>query len=424
MDVVSYGVKLMSINSLQEQKKYFKIFIYIIAFVIVIFPFANLLHMLYPFNILGKSAWVVLPVVIISLFYVYIVIGKKLLVSIPDIVFIALVVLSWLILEVREIAHDELNSYLDMRYIATSLLFLLLMQHLPKDAFVLIVVAYAVVIQGLLVAATRFINYYFFPSLMVTTGVDGIAFLNTNGELTRDLLLASSMSGNHIVCGMFVLLALKKYKVLKSSISFVIFQLFMMISVFNTISRFPIAIVIAIFLFSLFYIKLRFLLMIAVASLIVYIANNDAGIYIPDFVYRFSEGSGDRLDKFLVSMELIQSSPLNVLIGPSLVEVESAYTHDGNVISDNSYGLIALAFGLPFTLAYFTFLLTICFKNRSDVLSLLFLAYILINLGLTNSILWEPWIFSAFSGFVIVSYFGKVPTSSRNSIRLNGKIYV
>ncbi len=419
MDVVFYDNKSMNLIQ-NSERKYGILFLGLIIVIIVSFPFANLFHLLYPFTIFGKSAWIVLPTIIIGLCYIYIFARKKVLLSIADMMFITLVVLGWLIIAIRESVTDNQQSYLNMRFIATSLLFLLFMRHLLKDTFAHRVIAYAVVIECLLVAAARSINYYFFPSFMVSPGIDGIAFINTEGDITRDLLLGSSISGNYIVCGMFVLLALKKHKVLKlSTISFMMIQFFLMVSVFNTLSRFPIAMAIGLFIFSFFNIKVRYQLILVIVSLIVFIGINNADIGSLNFINRFSEGSGDRLDKLLLTLDLILSSPVNFLIGPSFAETASASTDDGVGISDNSYGHMALFFGVPFAIAYFTFLLNIFIKTKSDNLSSLFFAYTFINLGLTNSILWEPWVFTAFSGFIIVSYLGRIPIHQRHNSSSN-----
>lgn len=402
----------------QSAKEYGMLFLSLVFIVTLIFPFVNLLHYLYPFTLFGKSAWIVVPVISLGLCYMHIVAIKKVSLSTSDMISITLVVLSWLIFATRAIVYSEQHSYLNMRYIATSLLFLLFMRYLLKDPFVLRVVAYAVVIQGLLVAVARSINYYFFPSLMVSIGVDGVPFINTAGELTRDLLLGSSISANHIVCGMFVLLALQKYKVIKlGSILFIMIQLFMMFSVFNTQSRFPIAISIMLFSFALLYVaifKIRDLLMFVIVVIIVFFGENFSNFLSIDFFSRFTnEGSGGRLDKILLTLELIQGSILNFFIGSSFDAAGNATSVNGFSISDNSYGLVALSFGVPFALVYFAFLFNIILRNKSGGLSLSFLVYIIAVLGLTNSILWEPWIFTAFAGFFIISYMDRIPTNQQ-----------
>lgn len=379
----------------------------------VTFPFVNLFHILYPVNIFGKSAWIVLPVIALALLYLTLLGCKKSRLSTDDLIFAIITITCWLIYLIRELVYAEGRSFLDYRYIPTSLIFILLIRHLMKDPSIMRILAYAIFIQGFLVAATRSINYYFSPHLMVSNdAVDGAkteVYINTSGELTRDLLLGSSISANHIVCGMFIFITLKRLNILNIPFAlFIAVQGMMMVSIFNTGSRFPITVAIVLFGLSVFYasaigIKTVFNLVMAgmMVFAIFYAFDNETF----QFLERYGEGSGGRYEKMQLIFLFITNSATDFLIGSSSYLVNST-TINNITLSDNSYGLILTSFGVPFGLAFVAFLFNILTRTRSDGFSILFLIYIILGLGVTNSILWEPWVFTAFFGFGVSSYYG------------------
>lgn len=392
-------------------KSWGKFFLVIVAIVIALFPFANLFHVFYPAIIFGKSAWIVLPASSIGLFYLYLLIKKS--ISKIDIFLATIMVLFGLIFLAREFFYNEIRSILDLRYILTSSLFLAVVWHVKNDSFAIRFFSYAITIQAILVAVVRSINYYFFPNVMISYDVSGLvseAFFNTDGSLTRDLLLSSSMSANHIVCGMFVLLALMKNNVVKLSASFFfLIQLFFLISSLNTLSRFPITIAIFLFCLTLLHLKLTsiknilYIILIAIVLLsLTYLVE----LNLFGFWERFGEDGGGRADKLQIVLQLTLNSALDFLIGSSVTLIQSTVIN-GVIFSDNSYGQIAIQFGIPFAFLFFILLLYGFFKIKSDNLSLLFLIYVFIGLGITNCILWEPWVFTAFVGFGITSYYGR-----------------
>jgi hypothetical protein len=407
-------------HKINPAKKQGFFFLTLLVIVILLIPFANLFHILSPVNVFGKSIWVVLPAGVVGLFYLYLITIKRSISSTSDILFIAIIVLFGLIFFAREIAYNEFRSILDFRYIATSLIGILLAWHLMNYAFIIRVLAYAVVIQGILVAATRSINFYFFPNVMVSyrvgTDLGREIFLNYEGEVTRDLLLGSSISANHIVCGMFVLLILIKHNICKiGPLAFLSLQFLMMLSTFNTLSRFPILVAIGFFVLSLLQMKLvsiQKIFQIGLFGFALFILISWMGIESFNFFERFNEDISGRYYKLQAAFLLISNSGLDFLIGSSSVLANSIRVK-GMLISDNSYTLIATTFGIPFAVVFFMFLFNIFHKIKSDKFSIIFLLYIAIGLGVTNCILWESWIFTAFFSFSIVSYYGRLSSGVR-----------
>ena len=403
-----------------SERKHGKLFLCLLIVITIMFPFANLFHILYPITLFGKSAWVVVPVIIIGFLYLYLFVSKRSKLLTTDILLVAIMTLVWMIISVREITYNESMSFLDARFITTSLLFIMLTRNLMNNSYTMRVIAYAVIIQGILVAAARSINYYFFPYVMVSYkgGFGGEAYINTEGETTRDILIASSISANIIVCGMFVLLVLMRHNITKlGNIPFLFIQFFMMLSTFNTLSRYPIAIAIVFFTLSFLQVKLvslKNILSITIAGMALLILITLLNIEFFQFFERFNMDYSSRVDKFEVVILLITNSVVDFLIGSSSALVNSTMVN-GVLISDNSYGMIATTFGVPFALVFFIFLFYVFYKIKSDNISLVFIFYIVIGLGITNSILWEPWVFTAFLSFGVVSYYGRVSNSKCNS---------
>lgn len=378
---------------------------------IVIFPFLNLFHLFYPLVIFGKSAWVVIPVIIIGVIYLSVILNKISALLVSDLWGMVIIFASWIIFAVRDLFYEESRNFLDIRFIATSVIFIALSSHLVGNLFLMRIIAYAVFIQSMLVAFARIINFYLFPFFSAVKDEDGTLFLNMEGELTRDLLIGSSISANHIVCGMFVLLSLYKNKIIKLNQNyFMLFQFFLMLSTFNTGSRFPMSISIFVFFLSLSNLNLISLkniiaLILTCCGLFAIFSLTQISSY--DYFSRFSQGSGGRDAKFEATIILISNSFVDFLVGSSDRLVNTTAVN-GILISDNSYGLVATSFGVPFMLFFFGYLIFTLKKRISDDVSLFLIIYTVIGLAITNCILWESWIFTVFMSFAVVACFGGV----------------
>ncbi len=398
-------------NEIYLEKKQGLLFLGLLVILIILFPFLNLFHLLHPATIFGKSAWIVAPVVIIGVLYLSLFLTKRSRLSIVDLWIIIIIILSWLIFSTRGLVYSESRNFLDMRFIATALIFMAFSQHLMNSSFSMRVVAHAVFVQSILAALARSINFYFFPYVMTSYESDGTAFLNTEGELTRDLLIGSSSSANQILCGMFVLLSLFKHGIIRlNRATFIILQFFFMVSIFNTSSRFPMVVSVFLFLMSLLnsnLLKLKNIIVLIATCLGLFaiVALTEISSY--DYFSRFGEESGGRGAKLEATFILVSNSFFDFFIGSSDILVNSTEV-DGVLISDNSYGLVATSFGIPFMLIFFGYLFFSFKKILSDNISLFLICYITFGLAITNCILWEPWIFTVFMSFSVVAYYGRI----------------
>jgi len=406
-------------NEIYLEKKQGLLFLGLLVTLTILFPFLNIFHAMHPARIFEKSAWIAIPVVIIGILYLSLFLTKRSRLSTVDLWIIIIILLSWVIFSMRGLIYSESKNFLDIRFIATSLIFMAFSRHLTNSSFSMRVVACAVIIQSLLTALLRSINFYFFPHIMTSYESDGTAFINTEGEMTRDLLIGSSSSANQILCGMFVLLSLFKYKIFRlNQTFFIMLQFFLMFSTFNSYSRFPMVVSIFVFLISLLnlnVLKTKKIIALTLTWLGLFILVVLAVTSSNNYFSRFSENSGGRGEKLEATLTLVSNSFLDFFIGSSdkLVNLTDV---DGMLVSDNSYGLIANSFGVPFMLIFFGYFLFSLKKITSDKISLFFIYYIAIGLAFTNCILWEPWVFTVLMSFTVVAYYGRISIcDSRNS---------
>jgi hypothetical protein len=382
------------------------------SIIIIIFPFLFLLFYFEPVTIFGKSIYAVVPVGLILLFYLQLLLSKKTKLLMPDFIVMCTLILSCMIFLLREWTYGEQLIYSDVRYIVTTFIFLsfscqLFLQYGSKRF-----ITYAVIIQSIGVALLGTINFYIFPNVMISYDDVGSSFLNLEGERTRELLLGSSFSANHILCGMFVLLSAFRYKVIELHRGyFILVQLFLMLSIFNTFSRYATLVSIFLLFFSILIldkqrIKYIFISTLVIFAFIAVALYSDIPIY--NYFSRFAQNSGGRYEKLQAIFTLISHSPIDFLIGSSM-DLISSTNVNGFVISDNSYGLIATSFGVPFMLFFFISMLYVLIKKASDNISIFMFFYIFIGFALTNCILWDPWLFTVLISFVIVSCYGRKP---------------
>lgn len=379
----------------------------------LVIPFTQIFHIIYPINIFDKSAWIALPVLALFSLYIGKSINKKLSLKKTTLSVLSVIFLSFIIYFIRKIIYED-NSIINIRYITTSLVYIMLVICFTQNSFAMRALGYAVLLQSFLVAVIRMANFYIFPNYAIGNAEleSSEQFINSNAEIGRELLFVSSISANHIVCGMFVGLILFKAKIVRwSPVKIVFFQLFMMLATFNTQSRYPIAVAIAIFCLTLLQLKITSLkniifLLLTSIILFVIVANFQTGF--DEFINKILTVSvhEKRGDKLIATYILITNSALDFLIGSSSSLVLATEVN-GTLISDNSYGLIATSFGVPFACIYFVMLFKIFYKNKSDSISIYCLLYIFIGFALTNCILWEAWVFTSFVSYGIASYYGR-----------------
>ena len=379
-------------------------FIFVLV-VISIFtlPFVNVLHFALPLgNTFGKSTWLVVPVFVLITAYFERILTRNFSLNSLDLTLVFMVVFVGIIFTVRYIVYDEVQSFLNYRFLATSLVYLAIASQIVKNKLMLRVIALTIVATGLAVAVVQAINFNFFPNVMLFTDNAGVIRLIFVGEQTRSMLLGASISGNQIVCSMFVLVALVKSNFIRMNlwVSWILL-LFMVYAVSLGESRYPIAIAISLLVFNFFYHKLQHtkIVLVAVSVLLLtsYVFSNFENWHIS----RINEDSGGRIEKTILGFKILSDSVTNFSIGTSNFQAGNA-AEQGYVLSDNSYFEVATSFGVPFAVIFFTLWFNFISRYIVNILSLFFLGYLVVGLSLTNCILWESWLCLAMFSIAVV----------------------
>jgi hypothetical protein len=111
-------------------------------------------------------------------------------------------------------------------------------------------------------------------------------------------------------------------------------------------------------------------------------------------IVRLEEDSGGRGEKLGLTIDTLSNYwPLSAFLGIPNSAAQSAVTATGVVISDNSYGEIAMDFGFAGLLLFLTCLFAWLVRWPMSILSALMLIFLLGNFALTNSVLWDVWLF-------------------------------
>ncbi|HQS58854.1 MAG: hypothetical protein B7Y56_12510 [Gallionellales bacterium 35-53-114] len=378
----------------------------VFAFVLIsifILPFVNVLNFALPVdNVFGKSTWLVIPVLALMVGYIWRFKANNILFAPLDIVLLFVVALAGVILAIRYIAFDELNSFLNYRYFATSLIYLAIASYFVKNKMNLRVMSLTIVAAGLAVAVVEAVNFNFFPSVMLSTDDAGVIRLVFDGEKTRSMLLGASISGNQIVCSMFVLVAMIQGNIIRMNI-WVSWSLllFMTYGVSLGESRYPLAVAICLLAFNFFYQKLQHKKIVVLSFLIVLLTSYVSSNFEYPHISRINEDSGGRVEKAILGFKILSDSMTNFSIGAPSSQTNDA-TEGGYGLSDNSYLEVAISFGVPFATAFFFIWFYYISKNVVNNLSLLFFGYLVVGLSLTNCILWESWLCLAMFSMVVV----------------------
>ena len=371
----------------------------LICIVTFFFPFVNILYLFLPINFLGKNLWIVIPIFVITVLFVMSLVNARQFMVFDkfDIGLLVIAMLGVLIHSVRELLYSESRSILDLRYIISSILFLLVFKRFVQGEKNQEWVTAAVLLTCFMQAVLGILHAHFFSHININ--VETLEFF-LEAERTREGgTLGSSIYANFIVCGMFLLVARSSrlshagYGVLEN-----IAILVMLYAVTLSGSRYPMFcafLLTAFFLFrSLSNWRQTAVLLGAAFIVTSFVLLNEEGVELYS-ILRFSEDTGGRFDKLVLPLMLLFDRLLYFLIGVPSDLTAATFSEDGFGISDNSYMLMALQSGVLFAVVWFSFFINLLRRNVANGFSFFFMIYVLIGLGLTNSILWEPWSFVA-----------------------------
>jgi hypothetical protein len=282
------------------------------------------------------------------------------------------------------------------RFIFMPYLIFILLTALVNNVATLKMLVRAVVLSGFVIAVFRIANFYFFFNYQIASGV-----IMNNGEQTRNLLQGASILANWLVVCMFILtLAWKKRVIVLPVPLFFSLGAIMFLAILTTGSRYPQFIGFLIFLYGVKQLTslhrvLLLSLIVCVCSIIYFF-----GLHYPHIIVRYFDSSGDRGEKLILSLSILFTSLKSFLIGTSGAIISIQRTTSGLPVSDNSYMLLAMNYGMPLALAWFFFMGSLCKKFIKSAWLLFYTFYILVGLALTNCILWDGWVFMVILGFI------------------------
>jgi len=356
------------------------------------------LHFVAPIQVFGKNIYAVMPAIIMFAVFLLILpaIWRTPLTPLQAGAFIALAFTWLLVMGTRMAIFGDSVDVLRERYLLLFFVFSAVLRYVAVDprsrtqlANVLIGALCAQAIFGI-------VHTHFFPFVQVetdSTGDLGVTVGLDEGSGETGTLLVRTGFADVVVCGQFVLLTERRIPFTLRAVMMTV----MFYAVSLSGARYG-QIWSALLTAGLFINRKMDRAAPAVLAAMVL-----AGIgmmltgWTPFEIQselRFHEDSGGRGEKLgLVTDVLSNYWPLSAFIGVPNSAALSAVSATGVVISDDSYGEIAMDFGLTGLLLFLTCLLAWIVRWPMSILSTLMLIFLLGNFAITNSILWDPWLF-------------------------------
>lgn len=260
-------------------------------------------------------------------------------------------------------------------------------------------------------AVVGIIHTLYFPNIVVGIELDDsgdslyVLDVGEGGFRESGLLIGANVYGNFLALGVFLLLGIikntrEKFK-LKEVLFFFAYFFLLTWAVYLSGSRLALFSVF-VFLFCIFVatfgIKYSFFPVIFGFLVLLFSPILDT------FVERtVNHGSGGRIDKINLALDMLFSNPVSFMFGASEEVVSNAKTLDGLAFSDNSFFLVFLNYGVPVgILLIFGFLYLLFKRSIVNLYSLAFFFYILMTLFFNNSILWDIWLVYVFAVYYLI----------------------
>lgn len=365
---------------------------------LVVYPYLFVFNMFYTSTLsIGKNTYVALiSIVIISCFSLRwkVTLSKF---GVGTVYFIML--LALLIIIIRTWVHAEgVNIFLYriilMPIIYCGVAYSYLMKRGGKE-----LVGKIIFWNCLIQAIIGIVNHYFFSHIL--TGSEAyiganefykIVEVGTGGQREPGILLSSSLYANFILLGVFLLVSSCRTWKLPRLFEYILL-LVLVWGIWLSGSRWP-------FLGSMLFLVLYFKRLPSLKKItfipIIILAGFFLQEYFMSIIRRLvTEGTTVRLSKYSIALSALFENSSNFLFGPSLNRMGMSV--NGITFSDNSFLTLMITFGIPLTFLFLLFFMYLMQRTISLKGNHFLLFCFLGTLFLTNSILWDMWLFYFFA---------------------------
>lgn len=365
---------------------------------VAVYQFLPSLHLFVPFQIAGKNIWTVMPAVIMIALFLLILpaIWRTPLTPVQAGGFVTLAFI-WLIVLLSRIAiFGDTVDILRERYLLLFFVFSAVLRYVAVDPRSRTQLANVLIGALCIQAVLGIIHTHFLPFVQVapdSTGDLGVTVELDQGSGETGTLLVRSGFADVVVCGQFVLLTERR-------IPFTLRAVIMAVMLYAvSLSGARYAQVWSALLTAGLFVNRRMdraapVVLAAIAVVAIAMSVTGRTPFELQSELRFDQDSGGRGEKLGLVIEVLSNYwPLSAFIGVPGSAALNAVSATGDVISDDSFGEMAMDFGLTGLLLFLTCLLVWLVRWPISILSALMLIFLFGNFAITNSILWDPWLF-------------------------------
>lgn len=378
----------------------------VLAVLVAVYHVLPMAHFFAPLEIFGKNVYTVAPVILMAVVLMMLWRGIKNDVTQSEATALIIVMLLWLVTWfARRALFGEIGDVLNQRFVVDLFLYSIVMRYAMKEIKTRDLLATLMIVVTISQAIAGILHSHFFPFIQLMPDADDVLHLAFDAEGTREAgtIVSSSTFAAVLVCGQFVMLTEKR-------LSFLVRLMLMALTTYAVSlsgSRFPMVVSALLCLAATMNWKSSRhapFILVAIALAGIAVALSGWSPFEAKSILRFGQDDGGRSDKFQLAIDLMTTHWSYLLMGAPNKMVEVATTRDGLPISDNSYMLLALSFGVPMLVTWLVCAVKFLFRWPVTIIYLAMLAYFATTLAVTNSLLWEAWLFYFATTMWLVKY--------------------
>jgi len=377
------------------------------AFSISFYPYLFWTDMLFNIGtVFGFSPYIL--AVTLSLFLVFLSAYRTVLRQKDLVILIVYFSLMITVVLIRNLTYYEAISFSKYRTVFmvfiyfTSLFYILQNEYSQRKISSIII--FNVVVQAIF----GIVHHNFFPYVVTGMALDdtgaGMYILDPGegGYRENGTLIGSNLFGNFLVLGIFLILSRLKPRRLKGNFLLFLSLVVTIWAIHLSGSRYALvsSLVISMF-YMLRIIPLQYFYLPIVSGLTFLMFTP----ILEGVLQRTnSGGSGGRIEKTVMAIDMLSESLTTFLFGVPTKIVTTTKTSDGLLFSDNSFMLSLLNYGVVAGMLFFIVLLYFILKRvYIGMHTFVFLSYIIGTFLFNNAILWDIWLLYAIATLFIIS---------------------